>query len=113
MKKGNSALADYEVFGSKLRGTEEVEEIVKAVISKKETTDNLKTLGKALLAEWKSTEENISSFKLTFSKFEEKLDQNKAEISRCFAKEKEMESSKVHSKRKKVISGNRSIPDKN
>ena len=35
MKKGNSALADYEVFGSKLRGTEEVEEIVKAVISKK------------------------------------------------------------------------------
>lgn len=109
MKKKNSALADYEVFRSKLRGTDEVEKLVKAVITKKETVDNLKTLGKALLVEWKSTEEDVSNFKLAFSKFEEKLDQNKAEISRCFAKDKEAENTKARSKNKRVIPENKSI----
>jgi len=109
MKKEINARADYEVFGSKLRGTEEVEKKVKAVIVKKETAENLKTLGKALLVEWKATEENVSNFKLAFSKFEEKLDQNKAEISRCFAKEKEIENTKTQSARKIVVPENKSI----
>lgn len=86
MKKRNSM--EYEVFGSKLRGTDEVENIVKTIIQKKQTPANLRKLAKAVSIEWKHTEENVSQLNLSFSKFEEKLEKNKQEISEHLAKQK-------------------------
>ena len=82
-------LDNYKIFGSELRGTEEVENRIKSVIREKETPENLKILATALSAEWKNEDQNVSRLKLSFSKFEEKLEERKAEIFRLYAMEKE------------------------
>ena len=89
MDKKEKVLANYEIFGSDLRGTDAVEKEIAAVISEKETPENIKILAKELNKEWNKADENVARLKLSFSKFEEKLELRKAEISRVYALDRE------------------------
>lgn len=89
MDKRAKTLATYKIFGSSLRGLEDVERMVAAVIEEKETVENLTVFADNLSVEWKYTEENISNLKLAFSKFEAKLELKKSEIIFAYAAEKE------------------------
>jgi len=100
MEKKEKALAKYEIFGSDLRGTDAVEKEVVAVILEKETPENIKKLARELDKEWSKEDENVAKLKLSFSRFEEKLELKKAEISRIYALEKEKK--KASSKLKEI-----------
>ena len=89
MKKKRKNVTDYDLFGSVLRGTEEVETMVKTIIQGKQTPENLSKLAKAVSIEWNQTDNNVLRLKLAFSRFEEKLEKNKHDILAYYAREKE------------------------
>jgi len=101
MEKKEKALAKYEIFGSDLRGTDAVEKEIVAVILEKETPENIQKLARELDKVWSKEDENVSRLKLSFSKFEEKLELRKAEISRVYALDKEKR--KAPSKLKEIV----------
>jgi len=101
MDKKTKAIAKYKIFGSDLRGTHDVEKKVTAILVEKETPENIKILARELSEEWRRDNENVARLKLSFSKFEEKLEMRKAEISRIYALDKE--------KRKELLKPNSSL----
>ena len=89
MDKRMKAIAAYKIFGSPLRGTEEVEKMVAAVISERETDENLSLFASALSIEWRYTDENVSTLKEAFSDFEDRPENKKSELIRSFSVGKE------------------------
>lgn len=82
MKKGTNTLADYKIFGSENRDTEGGNILIQEFLHEKQTPENLKKLAAAISIVWPHNEEKSAlDVKLSLSKFQEKLEKNKQEIS--------------------------------
>lgn len=80
MNRKSEILDQYRIFGSKLRGTPEVEAQIEDILKSKETLDNMNNLASSILVEWRCTEETISNLTLAFSKFEKKIGAQRQDV---------------------------------
>ncbi len=93
MKRGKNTLAGYEIFGSNLKDTKEGIELMEAFILRKQTPENLRKLATAVSIVWPQiNQESVLDVKRSFSKFQEKLESNKQQISEYLAHEREKKS---------------------
>lgn len=88
MKDKKKVLADYKIFGSEYSGAGDFEARVNILIQEKETPENLNKLAKVLFKRREIKDENVVKSKLSFSAFEQKLEERKAEIFRIYEVEK-------------------------
>ncbi|MCE7041653.1 hypothetical protein [Dyadobacter sp. CY312] len=96
----------YNIFGSAARGISEVEDRAKSILVEKETAENLDVFARAIGAEWKQTDKNVSSLRLAFSDFEKILEKQKPEISKFLTLEREK---RMAAKRSSLLHGSSSF----
>tara|TARA_R110002124_G_scaffold139179_2_gene303306 strand:- start:56 stop:367 length:312 start_codon:yes stop_codon:yes gene_type:complete len=66
MEKRSEIIQKYALFGSKLRGTEYIENLLQNLLLDMETTENLEKMSVNLAAEWRASQENIGILKESF-----------------------------------------------
>ncbi len=79
MDNSLSISRDYESFGL-LASTVGAMEIASQKLALMETPENLERFAKKIAADWKKSDNNVATLKLTFADFERKMESKRAEI---------------------------------
>lgn len=70
---------DYEIFGMIAKNAGAIEAVSKKLASM-ETCENMENFARKIAADWKKSDNNVTSLKLAFSDFEKILESKRSEI---------------------------------